>query len=356
MTIRTTSGIPRDALPATLETLLRMNGATMVNEGSLWKVVPQTAAVRGNVTPQLGNSTRALPQGYSVQIVPLRYVGVREMLRILEPFAKDAQAIRVDDVRNLLILSGHRGRAAPPARDDRHVRHRLDVGNVGRRLHAAERRRQVGVAGARQGHRRPQHEPVHGHPAHHPDRADERAAGDLAATRPTSRRRRSGSSGSTAAAAKAPRFYVYNLQNQRAERVAPLLQQAFTGRTTQATRRRRHRRSRPARRRARSSRRRRSRRSPTIVPNTPAASAAPAAAAAAGAAVGAAAGARRSAAAMASASCATSRSSPTRTRTRVLIVATPSEYSIIEQALKKLDVAVAAGDDRGDDRRSEADR
>ena len=69
---------------------------------------------------------------------------------ILEPFAKDAQTIRVDDVRNLLILSGHRARASPPARDDRHVRHRLDVGDVGRRLHAAERRRQVGVAGARQ--------------------------------------------------------------------------------------------------------------------------------------------------------------------------------------------------------------
>ena len=106
VTIRTTGGIARDALPATLETLLRMNGATMVYEGNLWKIVPQSAAVRGNVTPQLGNSTRALPQGFSVQVVPLKYIGVRDMLRILEPFAKDAQAVRADDVRNLLILSG----------------------------------------------------------------------------------------------------------------------------------------------------------------------------------------------------------------------------------------------------------
>ena len=63
VTIRTSSGIPRDALPATLETLLRMNGATMVKEGGLYKIVPQAAAVRGNVTPQLGNSARALPPG-----------------------------------------------------------------------------------------------------------------------------------------------------------------------------------------------------------------------------------------------------------------------------------------------------
>jgi len=93
VTIRTSTGIPREALTATLEMLLRMNGATMVKEGSIWKVVPQAAAVRGNITPQLGSSQRALPQGYSVLVVPLRYVGAREMQRILEPFSRDATAV-----------------------------------------------------------------------------------------------------------------------------------------------------------------------------------------------------------------------------------------------------------------------
>jgi len=79
VTIRTSSGIPREALPATLETLLRMNGATMIKSGGMYLVVPQAAAVRGNITPQLGSSARALPPGYSVQIVPLKYIGVREM-------------------------------------------------------------------------------------------------------------------------------------------------------------------------------------------------------------------------------------------------------------------------------------
>ena len=41
VTIRTSSGIPRDALPATLETLLRMNGATMVKEGGLYKIASE---------------------------------------------------------------------------------------------------------------------------------------------------------------------------------------------------------------------------------------------------------------------------------------------------------------------------
>ena len=134
-----------------------MNGATMVKEGGLYKIVPSAVAVRGNVTPQLGNSQRSLPPGFSVQIVPLRYVGMREMMRLLEPFAKDASAVRPDDLRNLMILSG-------TERELRHlmdtidtVRRRLDGRHVGRRLRAAERRREGGGAGARQDRRRPQH-------------------------------------------------------------------------------------------------------------------------------------------------------------------------------------------------------
>ena len=105
VTIRTSTGIPRDTLPSTLELLLRANGATMVKNGGLYQVVPQAVAVRGNTVPQLGKSTRALPPGFSVQIVPLRYVGVKEMMRLLEPFATDAQAVRPDELRNLLILA-----------------------------------------------------------------------------------------------------------------------------------------------------------------------------------------------------------------------------------------------------------
>src|SRR2546429_8964868 len=106
VTIRTTSGIPRESLHATMEMLLRMNGATMTRERGVWKILPAAAAARGNVTPQLGGSTRPLPAGYSVQIVPLHYVGVRQMAALLEPYVKDQTTVRVDELRNFLILSG----------------------------------------------------------------------------------------------------------------------------------------------------------------------------------------------------------------------------------------------------------
>jgi general secretion pathway protein D len=337
VTIRTTAGIQRDALPATLETLLRMNGATMVYEGNLWKIVPQTAALRGNVTPQLGNSTRALPQGYSVQIVPLKYVGVRDMLRILEPFARDAQAIRGDDVRNLLILSGTEvelrhlletidmfdidwmsgmsaGVFTLQNADVKSVSQELDkvIGNRDTspftgilRIIPIERMNALLVISPN---------PVY-----------------IEQAKKWIERLDSGSGEGT-------RFYVYNLQNQRAEHVGPLLQQAFTGRTTQATTA-----GPPTLAPGTPAGQIVSPPSfqtqPTIVPNTPAASAAPAAAAAAGAAVGAAAGARLVGGGDGVGVVRNIQVVADKDQNTVLIVATPSEYSIIEQALKKLDVA-----------------
>ncbi len=234
VTIRTSSGIPRDALLATLETLLRMNGATMVKEAGLYKVVPSAAAIRGNITPQLGNSQRALPPGFSVQIVPLRYIGTREMIRVLEPLAKDATAIRPDDLRNLLILSG----------TERELKHLLetidmfdvdwiagmsvglftlqnaDVKAVGQELDRIVGDRNTGpLAGILRIvpiERMNALLVITPQPAYLEEakkwiaRLDQGGGGD------------------------GPRFYVYHLQNQRAEKLGPLLTQAFTGRAAPA--------------------------------------------------------------------------------------------------------------------------
>ncbi len=98
--------LSRQALIPTLETLLRMNNAALVQNGGNYEVVPLTNAVRGRVVPQLGESSKALPQGYSVQVIPLRYIGTDEMSKILEPLAPEGSIIRADSLRNLLVLAG----------------------------------------------------------------------------------------------------------------------------------------------------------------------------------------------------------------------------------------------------------
>ena len=234
VTLRTTTGIPREALPATLEMLLRMNGAGMIKEGGIYKILPQAALVRGNTTPQLGNSQRALPPGFSVQIVPLRYIGVREMMRILEPFAKDASSVRPDELRNMLILSG----------TETELRHLVetvdmfdidwmagmsvgvftlqyaDVKAVGQELDKAIGDKATsplaGILRIIPLERLNALLVITPQPAYLDEakkwitRLDQAGTGD------------------------GPSFFVYNLQNQRAEKLGPLLTQAFTGRAPPA--------------------------------------------------------------------------------------------------------------------------
>jgi general secretion pathway protein D len=104
--LQTGRPLRREHLIPTLETLLRMNNAALVNRGGTYEVVPLSNAVQGKVVPQLGESSRALPEGYSVQVVPLQYIGADEMSKILQPLAPEGSIIRVDNLRNVLVLAG----------------------------------------------------------------------------------------------------------------------------------------------------------------------------------------------------------------------------------------------------------
>ena len=115
--LRTVRPIARKDLIPTLEMLLRQNGAALVREDSLYKVVPVAIAARGSISPQLGGPGAALRSGYSVLLVPVLFVGAKEMARLIEPLAVDQAAIKVDEVRNMLILHG----------TQRELRHLIDT-------------------------------------------------------------------------------------------------------------------------------------------------------------------------------------------------------------------------------------
>ena len=104
VTFRTVRPIPMSALLPTLEMLLRQNNAAVVEEAGIYKILP-ISRLRGSITPQLGNVDRPVTPGYAVWVVPLKYVGAREMARLLQPFATENTVI-ADDVRNLVIIAG----------------------------------------------------------------------------------------------------------------------------------------------------------------------------------------------------------------------------------------------------------
>ncbi|MGB5494218.1 MAG: type II secretion system secretin GspD, partial [Sedimenticolaceae bacterium] len=106
VTLQTSRALRREDLLPTLETLLRVHGFAAVKSDDGYHVLPLAKAVRGQLTPQLGDSNAPIPPGFALRIVPLSYIAASEMAEILEPIVQGNSIVRVDNRRNLLILAG----------------------------------------------------------------------------------------------------------------------------------------------------------------------------------------------------------------------------------------------------------
>ena len=105
VTVRTAKGIKRSDIIPTLEVLLRTVKAVLVKDGDYWRVLPESGVNLGTVPPRLELRPGA---GNSVVILPVKHIGAKELEKIILPFAKAGSpaAIRTDEIRNLLFLSG----------------------------------------------------------------------------------------------------------------------------------------------------------------------------------------------------------------------------------------------------------
>lgn len=119
VTIRTPKGLTRSELIPALDALLRSVGFMLLKDGNIWRVLPAAEAVQGTTTPRV--NYRAAGPGSSVVILPVRWVGAKELQRLMAPFAKNPEAsIRVDEIRNLMFLFG----------TETEIRHLLEIADM----------------------------------------------------------------------------------------------------------------------------------------------------------------------------------------------------------------------------------
>lgn len=104
MTLQATRALTRDEVLPALEAALNVQGVALVNANGVYEIVPGKDAPR-RVTGLRGPG-REGGVGFAIKIVPLRYVGVVDMEKVLRPFAPDGGILRVDEGRNLLLLAG----------------------------------------------------------------------------------------------------------------------------------------------------------------------------------------------------------------------------------------------------------
>lgn len=106
VTLQTSRPLTREELIPTLEMLLRMNGAVLIKANGGFRIEAAASALTGASSPKIGRIGQRIPDGYQIRIIPLRYIGVEEMQKILEPLLPQKSIVRADKTRNLMVVAG----------------------------------------------------------------------------------------------------------------------------------------------------------------------------------------------------------------------------------------------------------
>lgn len=111
VTLATRAEVSPDQAVFLLESALQANGLLMARDSRGIYHVGRPEALKGIVAAPRQSGRGPLPPGYGTIIVPLQYIGAAEMATILRPMMPAEALVRVDNVRNLLVLVGTRTQA-----------------------------------------------------------------------------------------------------------------------------------------------------------------------------------------------------------------------------------------------------
>jgi general secretion pathway protein D len=110
VTLHTARPVTQDTVLPIVEAVLEQNGAALIRDEGMFKVLPLGDAASASGSPALGRYPSSRRKGYGIQVVPLEHVSAAELEGILGPFVPAGSSINVDKTRNVLILSGPRYR------------------------------------------------------------------------------------------------------------------------------------------------------------------------------------------------------------------------------------------------------
>jgi len=111
VTLSTQGNISTDDAVYMLENALLANGFVMAQDSRGTYHIGRPEVVK-NIVPNMRQAVKntTIQAGHGAIIVPLKYIGATEMAAILQPMAQGA-IVRVDTVRNLLVMVGNRAQA-----------------------------------------------------------------------------------------------------------------------------------------------------------------------------------------------------------------------------------------------------
>ncbi len=103
VSLKTGRPIPRNALVAVMEGILKANNAVLVDNQGIFHIVPASENLSSVVSPSFSLDT---DKGYQIIVVPLKYIAAGEMKNILGSIQGADAKIQTNVKRNLLLVSG----------------------------------------------------------------------------------------------------------------------------------------------------------------------------------------------------------------------------------------------------------
>lgn len=108
VTLQTPQPVTRATLLELFENALQGQGAAIVATNGVYRILPVEEAMAAGARILPRGATSRDPVGLMTEVVQLKYVSAPDMERLLRSVGPQSSAIRIDQQRNLLILTGSR--------------------------------------------------------------------------------------------------------------------------------------------------------------------------------------------------------------------------------------------------------
>src|SRR5262245_3054910 len=106
--LNTSGQLRRSDLLPILETILKLNGATIVKVGNFYQVIPTSGALRQPLQVQDQISQAGADDQITLQIIRMKFVAAAEMAKLLTPYLSEGANIVSYDAGNILLVSERR--------------------------------------------------------------------------------------------------------------------------------------------------------------------------------------------------------------------------------------------------------
>jgi general secretion pathway protein D len=104
--IHTAGQISAEEVFPIFQSILQLNGAIAVKKENIYEIVPLTDAKKLYIPPSvMGKQEKLLPEEkYTIQIIPLKYIPVTEVSKLIKPFLSDGADIVEHPPHNILVI------------------------------------------------------------------------------------------------------------------------------------------------------------------------------------------------------------------------------------------------------------